>query len=131
MALLHFGNLPLELDLGQRRRLGQIHLHAVAGGLDIADVHQSGESRRPQASDRAAASIHGQMVARPLVEPARRHHPCVLAAKVALLRTWDRGLVPGMILVHRISQRIGFDEGLLSSSTRRSKNCPAGCGCSD
>src|ERR1700733_2143049 len=34
------GNLPFELDFGQRDRLGQVNLYALAGGLDVADVHK-------------------------------------------------------------------------------------------
>ena len=52
------------------------------------------------------------MVAGPLVEPARRHHPGVLAVEVALLRPRDRRLVPGMPLVDRVAERVGLDEGL-------------------
>ena len=35
-------NLPFEFDFGQRG-LGQIDLHAVPGGFDIAKVDQTGE----------------------------------------------------------------------------------------
>ena len=48
------------------------------------------------------------MIASPLVQPAWRHHPGVLAAEIALLRTRNRRLVPGMVLVHGIAQGIGF-----------------------
>ena len=63
MALLHLRDLPLELDLRQHRRLRQIDLDAVAGGLDVADVHQARQRRGPQARDRAAAGVERQMVA--------------------------------------------------------------------
>ena len=46
------------------------------------------------------------MVAGPLIEPAGRHDPGVFAAEVALLRLRDGGLIPGMILIHGIAQRI-------------------------
>src|SRR5215468_11386424 len=46
------------------------------------------------------------MLAGVSVVPARRHHPGVFAGKVALLRSWNRGLVPGVTLVDRIPQRI-------------------------
>src|SRR5215831_5587822 len=44
------------------------------------------------------------------VVPARRHHPGVFAREVALLWFWNRGLVPGVTLVDRISQRIPGDK---------------------
>src|SRR5258708_24819936 len=40
-------NLPLELHFWLRSRLGQINLHALARGLDVANVHESSERRRP------------------------------------------------------------------------------------
>src|SRR6202047_5627627 len=52
------------------------------------------------------------MLARPLVQPARRHPPGVLAAEVAFLRTWDRSLIPGMVLVHWIPQGVSLDKRL-------------------
>ncbi len=57
------GDLPLELDLGQRRRLGQVDLDALAGRLDVADVDQAGQRRRPEPGDRAAAGVERQVVA--------------------------------------------------------------------
>src|ERR1700679_2191352 len=36
-------NVPLEFGLWQQRCFGQIDFHAVPGGLDVADIHQSGE----------------------------------------------------------------------------------------
>ena len=52
------------------------------------------------------------MVAGTLIEPTGRHDPGVVALEVALLRTWQCGLVPGMTLVDRIAERIAGDEGL-------------------
>ena len=52
------------------------------------------------------------MVAALLVIPAWRHDPGVFSFEVALLRAGDCGLIPGMIFVNRIAQRIGLDEGL-------------------
>jgi hypothetical protein len=68
IALL--GNMPIELDFGQRGCLGQIDLDAVAGGLDIADVHQAGKRRRPETRDGAAPGIERKIVTRALVLPA-------------------------------------------------------------
>src|ERR1700730_17602368 len=42
------GNLPFELNLGLGRSFGQVHLDALAGGLDVTDVHNSRECRRPK-----------------------------------------------------------------------------------
>ena len=103
-----FRNLPFEFHFGERSSLRQIHLHAVSRGLDVADVHQAGQSRGPETRDGSAASIQRQMIASPLVQPAWRHDPGVLAVEIALLRTRNRGLVPGMVLVHGIAQGIGF-----------------------
>ena len=105
-------DLPLELHLRQRRRLRQVDLHAVAGGLDVADVHQARERRRPEPRERPAAGVERQVIAGPLVEPARRHDPGVLAVEVALLRPRDRRLVPRVALVDGIAERVGLDERL-------------------
>ena len=82
----------------------------MSRSLDVADVHQSGQSRGPETRDGSATSIQGKMIASPLVQPAWRHHPGVLAVEIALLRTRNRGLVPGMVLVHGIAQGIGLHE---------------------
>src|ERR1700679_2191114 len=44
------GNLPLELNLRKKRGLGKIDLDAVAGRLYVIDIHQTGESGRPETS---------------------------------------------------------------------------------
>src|SRR3984957_14085792 len=75
-------DLPLELNLRQRGGFRKIHLYAGAGGLDVSDVNQTGQRGSPKASDRSASRVHRQMIARPLVQPARRHHPGVLATEV-------------------------------------------------
>src|SRR6185369_14791577 len=93
-------------------RLGQGDLHARAGRLDVTDVHQTGEGRRPQARDGPAAGVEREVLAAPAVVPPRRHDPGVLAVEVALLRLGDGGLVPGVTLVHRVPQRVRLDEGL-------------------
>src|SRR5271155_3389094 len=103
-------NLPLELNLRLGSSLRQIDLYALARRLDVADIDQSRQRRCPQAGDRAAASVERQMIAGAFIEPARRHHPGVLATEVSFLRMRDSGLVPGMIFVHRISERIGLNE---------------------
>ena len=66
---------------------GKIDFDAVAGGLDVADVHDARQCRGPEAGDRSATGVERQMVSGALVEPARRHHPCVLAGEIALLRS--------------------------------------------
>src|SRR5580704_863852 len=97
------GDLPFKLDLGQGSGLRQIHLDARSGGLDVADIDQAGQSGGPEARDRATASVECEMVAGPLVEPTRRHDPGVLATEIAFLRTRYRRLVPGMMLVDRVT----------------------------
>src|SRR5277367_4853069 len=46
------------------------------------------------------------MVAGSFIEPARGHDPGVFSTEVALLRPRDGGLIPGMVLIHGIAQRI-------------------------
>ncbi len=108
-----FRDLPLELHLRQHRRLGQVNLDAVAGRLDVADVHKPRQRRGPEPGDRAAAGVQRQVVAGARVEPARRHDPGVLAVEVAPLRPRRRRLVPRVVSVHRVAQRVGPDEHLL------------------
>ena len=75
MALLHFGIFHSNSDLGLRRGLRQVHLDALAGRLDVADVHHARERRGPEPGDRPAAGVERQVVLP--VEPARRHRPAV------------------------------------------------------
>ena len=76
-----------------------------------------GQRRRPQPRNRPATRIERQMVAGPLIQPARRHDPRVFAGKIALLGSRDGRLVPRMVLIHRIAQRIFLDKllGVLPS----------------
>ena len=107
-------DLPLEVDLGRVRRLGQRHRHAAAGRVDVRRVDLVGQRRRPQPRERAAAGVHREVVAGALVVPARAHHPRVVAAvEVALLRLRDRRLVPRVAPVHRVAERVLRDEHLL------------------
>src|SRR6202046_360588 len=105
-------NLPLELDFGKRHGLRQIYFYALAGGLDVADINDPGERRGPETRNWPASSVERKMIPGALIEPARRHHPCVFAAKIALLWSRYRRLIPWMILIDRIPQRVGSDEGL-------------------
>ena len=75
MALLHFGIFHSNSTSGSMARLGQIDLDAVAGGLDVADVHQAGQRRRPEARDRAAAGVERQMIAGALVDTSAATSP--------------------------------------------------------
>src|ERR1700722_16299385 len=50
------------------------------------------------------------MVAGALVQPAWRHDPGVFSVEVALLRSRNGGLIPGMILVDWITKRISLHE---------------------
>ena len=71
------------------------------------------QRRRPQPRQRAAAGVHRQVVAGALVEPARAHHPRVVAAvEVALLRLRRRRLVPRVALVDRVAERVLGHEDL-------------------
>src|SRR5208337_858654 len=80
--------------------------------LDVADVHQPGQRGDPEAGNRAAAGVEGEMVARAFVEPARRHDPGVFALEIALLRSGNGRLVPGVSLVDGIAERIGLNKRL-------------------
>src|SRR4029078_2781896 len=102
--------LPFEFHFGLHAGLRQLNLDALAGRLDVVDIDLIGERRRPQARDGAAAGVEREAIAGAFIEPARRHHPSVVALEVALLRTWNRGLIPGMPLIHRIAERIFIDE---------------------
>ena len=106
-----FGDLPFEFDRALQGGLGQVDLHAVPGGLDVADVDEARQRRRPQPGQRAAAGVEGEVVG--AVEPARRHHPAVLVVHVPLLRVRVGVLVPRVAPVHRVAQRIALDEHLL------------------
>jgi hypothetical protein len=102
-------NLPLKLDFRFGRRPGQQNFHAVAGSFDVTDIYEVRERGDPEPGDRAAASIEREMIAGALVKPAGRHDPCVVAVEVAPLRLRDRGLVPRMLLIDRIAERIVCD----------------------
>ena len=95
-------DLPLELDRSLERGLGQVDLHAAAGGLHVADVDQAGQRRRPQPGERAAAGVEREVVR--AVVPARRHHPGVLVVEVALLRPRVGVLVPRVPPVDRVAR---------------------------
>src|ERR1700728_2497421 len=64
-------NFPLEFDLRKGRSFWQIYFHAVAGGLNVTDVHDASERRSPESRDWSASGVQCQMVSRALVEPAR------------------------------------------------------------
>ena len=69
MVLDHCGIFHSKLTSGLSAVRGQVDLHAVAGRLDVADVDQARQRRRPQTGDRTAAGVQGQVVL--AVEPAR------------------------------------------------------------
>ena len=64
----------------------------------------------PLAGERAAAGVAADVRVGALVVDARRHHPRVLVGEVALLRPRQRHLVPGVVLVDRVAQRVLVDE---------------------
>ena len=95
MALLHLGIFHSNSFSGRSVVFGRWILTLLPGRLDVADVDEPAERRRPETRDRAAAGVEREMIAGPLVAPARRHDPGVLAVEIALLRPRGRGLVPG------------------------------------
>src|SRR5438067_2471704 len=84
----------------------------MAGGFDVANVYQARQSRSPETSQWSAPGVERQVIARALVEPARRHYPCVFIFKIALLRPRYSALIPGMALIDRVAQRIALNERL-------------------
>ena len=63
MALLHFGIFHSNSTSGFGRRFRQDDLHAVSGGLDIADIHQARQRGGPEPCNRPAAGVQRQMIA--------------------------------------------------------------------
>ena len=104
------GNFPLELDFGKRLSFWQVNFDAVASGFDVADIHDSRECRGPEASDGSAAGVQSQVITCTLVQPPRRHNPGVLTREIALLRPRYRRLIPRVVLIHWIPERVGLDE---------------------
>ena len=105
-------NFPLELHFRLQGGLRQIDHDAVAGRLDVAHVHQTRQRGGPEPRDRAAAGVERQVIASSLVEPARAHHPGILAVEVALLRPRNGGLIPRVFLINLVAEWIGLDECL-------------------
>ena len=104
-------DLPFERHRTLGRGLRQVDLHAVPGGLDVADVDQPGQRRRPQPGERSAAGVEREVVL--AVVPARRHDPAVLVVEVALLRPRVGVLVPRVTPVDRVAERVVAHEHLL------------------
>src|SRR3954465_4883722 len=69
---------------------------------------EAGQRGGPQACEGTAAGVEGEMVG--AVEPARRHHPAVPVPEVALPRPGNGVLVPRMVDVDRVAERIVGDE---------------------
>src|SRR5581483_11808786 len=106
-------NLPDELLFRFGGGLGQTNAHGfVPRRLDVPDVHQPGQSGGPQPRNGTAARIQGQVIAGALIQPARRHDPGVPAVEITFLRFGDGGLIPGMLLIDWVAQRILLDERL-------------------
>src|ERR1700728_3130660 len=110
-SIAPLGNLPLKLSFGFHRGFGQVDLDTVARRFYIGNVDEAGKGRGPKPGNGPAAGIKGKMVAGALVKPPRRHHPCVIALEIALLGTWNCGLIPGMVLVYWIAEGIPGDKG--------------------
>ncbi len=96
-----------------RRRLRQGHLDARARRLEVAEIDEARLGRHPLTRERAAAGVTADVGVRALVVDARRGDPAVLVGEVARLRLRDRGLVPGVVLVDRVAERVLRHEGLL------------------
>ncbi len=102
---------PVQRRLRRLRRLRQRDVDAVPGRADEGRLDLVRERGRPQARERAAAGVEREVVAAPSVEPARAHHPRVVAAlEVASLRSRQRRLVPRVALVDRVAERVPLDE---------------------
>src|SRR5271165_3421437 len=107
------GDLPLKFNFGLHRRLRQHNFYAVARRFYITDVYKVSQCSRPEPRDRTAACIQGQMIICALIIPSWRHDPGVLISKVAFLRFGNRRLVPRMVFIHWVPERIMGDKGFL------------------
>ena len=103
-------HVPLELHLGHVRRARQHHLDRVAGRLRVAEVDEARLGRAPLARERATAGVAADVRVGPLVVDPRGDHPRVLVGEVALLRPRQRDLVPRVVLVDRVAERVVCDE---------------------
>ena len=103
-----FRDRPFEDRFGRVARARERDLHALAGRLHVADVHQTRQRRDPEPRQRAASGVECEEVLS--IEPSWRHHPGVLLVEVTLLRARQRVLVPRMPAVDRIAQRVVRDE---------------------
>ena len=63
------GNRPLQLDLWQRARPGQVDLDAPPGRLDVTDVHEAGQGRDPETSEWPSTGVE-----RPILLGPRSNH---------------------------------------------------------
>ena len=99
-------DLPLELHLGHVGRARQHHLDRVPGRLGVAEVDQTGLGGAPLARERTAARVAADVRVGALVVDARRDDPRVLVGEVALLRARQRDLVPRVVLVDRVAERV-------------------------
>jgi hypothetical protein len=61
----------------------------ITGSLDLTNINQA---------------VERKVIAGPFVEPARRHDPRIIAAKVALLRFGNGCLVRGMTTIRLFSE---------------------------
>ena len=123
-------HLPLELHLGHVRRARQHHLHRVAGRLGVAEVDEPRLGRAPLARERPAAGVAAHVRVGALVVDPRRDDPRVLVGEVALLRPRQRDLVPRVVLVDRVAERVVVDERRLVLPASRSTRSRAGSGSS-
>ena len=113
-------DLPFEFRFRFRRRFGQPDFHAMASGLDVTDIDQVRQRRRPETGERPAAGVESKMISSAFIQPARRHHPGIIPGKVALLRFRNRALVPRMTDVDRIAERIVFHKRIASPLSAQS-----------
>ena len=113
MALDFSGTFHSYSTSGWFAVFGQRHQDRVAGGLEVADVHQPGLGRAPLARERPAAGVAAHVLVGALVVDPRRRDPAVLVREVALLRLRQGRLVPRVVLGDRVAQRILVHVGAL------------------
>ena len=82
----------------------------MARRLDIAEVDQTGLRRAPLAGERTTARVAAHVRVGALVVDPRRDDPGVLVREVTLLRLRQGHLIPRVVLVDGIAQRVAIDE---------------------
>ena len=124
IVLLHCGIFHSKLDRALERRLGQVDLHAVPGGLDVADVDQA----RPARSTRAARSGRRRCPGRGgrcRRTSAATSPSCTCRPGRASAGLRVGVLVPRVPPVDRVAQRVAASRTSPGRSSRRSTELPS------